>query len=63
MQHLILYMFEKLYLFLILYCVFVGIFSSDSNLRNFSTDFKNMGQRIFVFIIGGATRSEVIRNF
>lgn len=38
---------------------FVGIFSSDSNLRSFSTDFKNMGQRIFVFIIGGATRSEV----
>lgn len=34
-------------------------YSSDSNLRSFSTDFKNMGQRIFVFIIGGATRSEL----
>lgn len=31
-------------------------FSSDSAL---TTDFKKMGQRIFVFIIGGATRSEV----
>ncbi|PHT59146.1 putative protein transport Sec1a [Capsicum baccatum] len=34
-------------------------YSSDSSLKNFSTDFKNMGQRIFVFIIGGATRSEL----
>ncbi|MCD7447191.1 Protein transport Sec1a, partial [Datura stramonium] len=34
-------------------------YSSDSSLRSFSTDFKNMGQRIFVFIIGGATRSEL----
>ncbi|CAN4125823.1 unnamed protein product [Withania somnifera] len=34
-------------------------YSSDSTLKSFSTDFKNMGQRIFVFIIGGATRSEL----
>lgn len=34
-------------------------FSSDSALKNTSSDFKKMGQRIFVFIIGGATRSEV----
>ncbi|XP_073027533.1 protein transport Sec1a-like [Primulina eburnea] len=34
-------------------------YSSDSVLRNASGDFKKMGQRIFVFIIGGATRSEL----
>ncbi|KAJ8460228.1 hypothetical protein OPV22_033154 [Ensete ventricosum] len=34
-------------------------YSSDSILRNASSDFKKMGQRIFVFIIGGATRSEL----
>ncbi|CAN4111759.1 unnamed protein product [Withania somnifera] len=34
-------------------------YSSDSSLKSFLTDFKNMGQRIFVFIIGGATRSEL----
>lgn len=28
-------------------------------LKSASTDFKKLGQRIFVFIIGGATRSEV----
>ncbi|KAM7275043.1 hypothetical protein ACFE04_016909 [Oxalis oulophora] len=33
--------------------------SSDSVLRRASMDFKNLGQRIFVFIIGGATRSEL----
>ncbi|KAB1217102.1 SNARE-interacting protein KEULE [Morella rubra] len=33
-------------------------YSSDSILRHASSDFKKMGQRIFVFIIGGATRSE-----
>ncbi|XP_071931367.1 protein transport Sec1a isoform X1 [Coffea arabica] len=33
-------------------------YSSDSSLRN-ALDFKKMGQRIFVFIIGGATRSEL----
>lgn len=32
---------------------------SDSILRHASSDFKKMGQRIFVFIVGGATRSEV----
>lgn len=32
---------------------------SDSVLRTASSDFKKMGQRIFIFIIGGATRSEV----
>jgi hypothetical protein len=32
---------------------------SDSVLRHASSDFKKMGQRIFVFVIGGATRSEV----
>lgn len=42
-------------LFLVLsYC-----FCSDSILRSASSDLKKMGQRIFVFIIGGATRSEV----
>ncbi|KAH0452184.1 hypothetical protein IEQ34_019483 [Dendrobium chrysotoxum] len=34
-------------------------YSSDSVLKYASNDFKNMGQRIFVFIIGGATRSEL----
>ncbi|URE31596.1 SNARE-interacting protein [Musa troglodytarum] len=34
-------------------------FCSDSILRNASSDFKKMGQRIFIFIIGGATRSEL----
>ncbi|KMZ76137.1 Syntaxin binding protein 2 [Zostera marina] len=36
-------------------------YSSDSvlNLRNMSNDHKKMGQRIFIFIIGGATRSEL----
>lgn len=34
-------------------------YSSDSILRHASSDFKKMGQRIFVFIIGGATRSEL----
>ncbi|KAG1360744.1 putative SNARE-interacting protein KEULE [Cocos nucifera] len=34
-------------------------YSSDSVLRHASGDFKKMGQRIFIFIIGGATRSEL----
>ncbi|CAI0385492.1 unnamed protein product [Linum tenue] len=34
-------------------------YSSDSVLKNAVLDPKNMGQRIFVFIIGGATRSEL----
>ncbi|XP_073225762.1 protein transport Sec1a-like isoform X2 [Cicer arietinum] len=34
-------------------------YSSDSILKNMSSDFKKMGKRIFVFIIGGATRSEL----
>lgn len=34
-------------------------FCSDSILRHASSDFKKMGKRIFVFIVGGATRSEV----
>ncbi|KAG6669698.1 hypothetical protein I3843_01G254600 [Carya illinoinensis] len=34
-------------------------YCSDSILRIASTDFKKMGRRIFVFIIGGATRSEL----
>ncbi|KAJ6829043.1 SNARE-interacting protein KEULE [Iris pallida] len=35
-------------------------YSSDSVLRRAaSTDFRRMGQRIFIFIIGGATRSEL----
>ncbi|KAG0453350.1 hypothetical protein HPP92_026014 [Vanilla planifolia] len=33
--------------------------SSDSLLRRPSTDLRKMGRRIFVFIIGGATRSEL----
>ncbi|XP_058086242.1 SNARE-interacting protein KEULE-like isoform X3 [Magnolia sinica] len=33
--------------------------SSDSVLRQASSDFKRMGQRIFIFIVGGATRSEL----
>ncbi|KAI3787371.1 hypothetical protein L1987_41800 [Smallanthus sonchifolius] len=33
--------------------------SSDSVLKTVATDLKHMGQRIFVFIIGGATRSEL----
>ncbi|KAA8521922.1 hypothetical protein F0562_012764 [Nyssa sinensis] len=34
-------------------------YSSDSILRHASSDFKKMGKRIFVFIVGGATRSEL----
>ncbi|KAK1285793.1 SNARE-interacting protein KEULE [Acorus calamus] len=34
-------------------------YSSDSMLRHASSDFRKMGQRIFVFIVGGATRSEL----
>ncbi|XP_027906316.1 protein transport Sec1a-like [Vigna unguiculata] len=34
-------------------------YSSDSTLKNVLTDFKKMGKRIFIFIIGGATRSEL----
>ncbi|KAG0496023.1 hypothetical protein HPP92_000714 [Vanilla planifolia] len=34
-------------------------YSSDSVLRHASSDFKKMGQRVFIFIIGGATRSEL----
>ncbi|KAK4418766.1 protein transport Sec1a [Sesamum alatum] len=33
--------------------------SSDSVLKSVPTDFRKMGQRIFIFIIGGATRSEL----
>ncbi|MCI14103.1 SNARE-interacting protein KEULE-like, partial [Trifolium medium] len=32
---------------------------SDSVLKHSSSDFKKMGQRIFIFIVGGATRSEL----
>ncbi|GLT78337.1 hypothetical protein SLA2020_498760 [Shorea laevis] len=34
-------------------------YSSDSVLRYASSDLKKMGKRIFVFIVGGATRSEL----
>ncbi|PKA66457.1 SNARE-interacting protein KEULE [Apostasia shenzhenica] len=34
-------------------------YSSDSVLKHASSDFKKLGQRVFVFIIGGATRSEL----
>ncbi|KAI3915711.1 hypothetical protein MKX01_015536 [Papaver californicum] len=34
-------------------------YSSDSVLRHASSDFKRLGKRIFVFIIGGATRAEL----
>ncbi|XP_071692967.1 SNARE-interacting protein KEULE-like isoform X2 [Rutidosis leptorrhynchoides] len=33
--------------------------ASDSVLRHASSDFKKMGRRVFVFIVGGATRSEL----
>lgn len=36
---------------------------SDSILRHSSSDLRKMGQRIFIFIIGGATRSEVAQCF
>ncbi|PNY04212.1 SNARE-interacting protein KEULE [Trifolium pratense] len=32
---------------------------NDSVLKHTSSDFKKMGQRIFIFIVGGATRSEL----
>ncbi|CAN0921437.1 SNARE-interacting protein KEULE [Linum grandiflorum] len=41
------------------YLVFVCVVVSDSVLKNAVLDPKKMGQRIFVFIIGGATRSEL----
>ncbi|KAD4384748.1 hypothetical protein E3N88_24916 [Mikania micrantha] len=34
-------------------------YSSDSVLRRTTSEFKKMGKRIFVFIVGGATRSEL----
>ncbi|XP_044412837.1 probable protein transport Sec1a isoform X4 [Triticum aestivum] len=34
-------------------------YSSDSVLKHASSDFQKHGQRIFVFVIGGATRSEL----
>ncbi|KAG2650722.1 probable protein transport Sec1a isoform X1 [Panicum virgatum] len=34
-------------------------YSSDSVLKHASSDFKKLGQRIFVFVIGGSTRSEL----
>ncbi|KAK1408861.1 hypothetical protein QVD17_40970 [Tagetes erecta] len=34
-------------------------YTSESVLKTAATDLKHMGQRIFVFIIGGATRSEM----
>ncbi|GKU95455.1 hypothetical protein SLEP1_g8812 [Rubroshorea leprosula] len=34
-------------------------YSSDSVIRHASSDLKKMGKRIFVFIVGGATRSEL----
>ncbi|KAI3823675.1 hypothetical protein L1987_05115 [Smallanthus sonchifolius] len=34
-------------------------YSSDSVLRRTSGEFKKMGKRIFIFIVGGATRSEL----
>ncbi|KAE9606907.1 putative sec1-like protein [Lupinus albus] len=34
-------------------------YQSDSPLRHASNDFMKMGRRIFVFIVGGATRSEL----
>ncbi|KAF7810171.1 SNARE-interacting protein KEULE [Senna tora] len=34
-------------------------YSSDSVLRRSASEIKRMGQRIFVFIVGGATRSEL----
>lgn len=34
-------------------------FYSDSVLKHASSDFRKLGQRLFIFVIGGATRSEV----
>ncbi|KAI3716782.1 hypothetical protein L1987_67918 [Smallanthus sonchifolius] len=34
-------------------------YSSDSVMRHASGEFKKMGKRIFIFIVGGATRSEL----
>lgn len=47
------------------YLLLFYYFCSDSILRGESTDFKKLGKRIFVFMIGGATRSEVgfVKNF
>ena len=36
-----------------------SMISSDSVLKTANTDYKKMGRRIFAFVIGGATRSEV----
>ncbi|CAI0476760.1 unnamed protein product [Linum tenue] len=40
-------------------CVVTGRALLDSVLRHASSDFKKMGRRIFVFVVGGATRSEL----
>ncbi|PWA61281.1 sec1-like protein [Artemisia annua] len=34
-------------------------YSSDSVLRRTTSEFRKMGKRIFIFIVGGATRSEL----
>nr|TKW03273.1 hypothetical protein SEVIR_7G013800v2 [Setaria viridis] len=34
-------------------------YSSDSVLKHASSDFRKLGQRLFIFVIGGATRSEL----
>jgi syntaxin-binding protein 1 len=34
-------------------------FYSDSVLKHASSDLRKLGQRLFIFVIGGATRSEV----
>ncbi|KAL8500245.1 hypothetical protein ACS0TY_020012 [Phlomoides rotata] len=34
-------------------------YSSDSVLRSASSDYKKMGQRMFIFVVGGTTRSEL----
>jgi hypothetical protein len=42
------------------FIIMVNWIDSDSSvLRHASGDFKRLGNRIFVFMVGGATRSEV----
>lgn len=51
--------FEFVYYKCVIYIISICLISSDSVLKTANTDYKKMGQRIFAFVIGGATRSEV----
>lgn len=54
-------LYRILYMINILIQISLMCCFSDSILGRASSGFKRKGQRIFVFIVGGATRSEVLK--